>query len=104
MFVASRDGDVIGVASMLGDGLSKLGMFVARPERGRGVGSALLAAALGWARRAGVYKVTLQVWPHNERAIKLYERFGFEREGYLRRHYRRRNGDIWDCVVMGLVL
>jgi len=30
--------------------------------------------------------------------------FGFQREGLLRRHYRRRNGELWDTVVMGLPL
>ena len=46
----------------------------------------------------------LQVWPHNEPAIWLYEKFGFEREGYRRAHYRRKTGDIWDVVEMGLLL
>jgi RimJ/RimL family protein N-acetyltransferase len=44
------------------------------------------------------------VWPHNDRAIALYEKLGFVEEGRLRRHYRRRNGELWDAVVMGLVL
>jgi RimJ/RimL family protein N-acetyltransferase len=68
------------------------------------VGSALLSAAIAWAREAGAHKVALQVWPHNEAAIALYRKFGFEQEGRLRRHYRRRNGELWDAVVMGLCL
>jgi RimJ/RimL family protein N-acetyltransferase len=48
--------------------------------------------------------MALQVWPHNAAAIALYERFGFERECYLRRHYRRRSGELWDAIVMGLRL
>jgi RimJ/RimL family protein N-acetyltransferase len=48
--------------------------------------------------------VALQVWPHNHAARALYRRFGFADEGLLRRHYRRRNGELWDAVVMGLVL
>ena len=41
------------------------------------------------------------MWPHNHAAIGLYEKFGFAREGLLRRHYRRRNGELWDAIVMG---
>ena len=51
-----------------------------------------------------MHKIALQVWPHNEAAIALYERYGFEREGYLKRHWRRRSGELWDAVVMGLLL
>jgi RimJ/RimL family protein N-acetyltransferase len=79
-------------------------MQVARSHRGRGIGSALLEASIEWARQAGAHKVALEVWPHNEAAIALYEKFGFEREGYLRKHWRRRSGELWDSVVMGLVL
>ena len=85
-------------------GVADLGMAVAAGWRGRGIGSALLAEAIDQARTAGAHKVALQVWPHNAAAIALYERFGFQREGYLTRHYRRRSGELWDAVVMGLPL
>jgi len=85
-------------------GVADLGMAVAAGWRGRGIGSALLAEAIDQARAAGAHKIALQVWPHNAAAIALYERFGFQREGYLTRHYRRRSGELWDAVVMGLPL
>jgi RimJ/RimL family protein N-acetyltransferase len=85
-------------------GVADLGMAVLAAWRGRGVGSALLAEGIDQARAAGAHKVALQVWPHNSAAIALYERFGFQREGYLTRHYRRRSGELWDAVVMGLRL
>ena len=81
-----------------------IGMSVARDWRGRGVGTALMQACVEWARGRGVHKLSLQVWPHNEAALRLYEKFGFEREGLLRRHYRRQSGEDWDAVVMGLLL
>jgi len=84
--------------------VAEFGMLVAADARGRGVGSALLSAAIEWARETGAHKVSLQVWPHNEAGIALYRKFGFEQEGRLRRHYRRRNGELWDAVVMGLLL
>jgi RimJ/RimL family protein N-acetyltransferase len=81
-----------------------LGMLVDRNWRGRGVGTALVQAAVEAARAEGCHKVALQVWPHNEAARALYRKVGFEEEGVLRRHYRRRNGELWDAVAMGLVL
>ena len=103
-FVADAEGTIVGSAGVTGTGPSDLGMLVVREWRGRGVGSALLRACIDWARQAGSHKVTLQVWPHNAAAIDLYLKHGFKQEGYLRRHWRRRNGELWDAVVMGLLL
>jgi RimJ/RimL family protein N-acetyltransferase len=85
-------------------GVADLGMLVAAAWRGRGVGTALLRAGIDQARGAGAHKVALQVWPHNTAALALYEKFGFRREGQLRRHYRRSSGELWDSIVMGLPL
>jgi RimJ/RimL family protein N-acetyltransferase len=100
------DGAVVGQLGMAlaPYGVADLGMVVAEAWRARGIGGALLDAGVAWARDAGAHKVALQVWPHNQAAIALYEKFGFEREGLLRRHYRRRSGELWDAVVMGLQL
>ena len=106
VLVAEAGGELVGQLDLrlARYGVADLGMLVATGWRGRGVGSALLAEAVERARAAGAHKLALQVWPHNAAAIALYERFGFEREGYLRRHYRRRSGELWDAVVMGLRL
>jgi RimJ/RimL family protein N-acetyltransferase len=105
-FVAEEDGPIVGELGIevAAYGVAELGMMVAADMRGKGVGSALLSAAVDWARSTGAHKVALQVWPHNEAALGLYDKFGFAREGVLRRHYRRRNGDLWDAVLMGLPL
>jgi ribosomal protein S18 acetylase RimI-like enzyme len=79
-------------------------MGVARPWRGRGVGSALLTAAIEKARSDGLHKLSLEVFPHNEAAIALYRKFGFREEGRRVKHYRRANGELWDSIVMGLLL
>jgi RimJ/RimL family protein N-acetyltransferase len=52
-----------------------------------------------WARGAGVRKLELHVFPHNEPAIALYERLGYEREGLRRGHYRR-GAHFVDAVLM----
>jgi RimJ/RimL family protein N-acetyltransferase len=102
--VAEAGGEIIGLAGLDGVRVSDLGMLVARKWRGRGVGTRLLRTCIAWAREQGAHKISLQVWPHNHAALRLYKAFGFEQEGYLRKHYRRRNGELWDAVIMGLVL
>ena len=74
-------------------GFGELGMAVAREWRGRGVGSALLAAAIEWARERDLHKLSLSVFPHNAAAIALYRKFGFVEEGRRLKHYRRASGD-----------
>jgi RimJ/RimL family protein N-acetyltransferase len=108
MFVAVADdtGEVIGNIGLFLPPyrVVDLGMAIVDGWRGRGVGRALLDVGIQWARDQGAHKVALQFWPHNERARRLYESAGFVEEGYLRRHYPRKNGEIWDAVVMGLLL
>jgi RimJ/RimL family protein N-acetyltransferase len=106
VLVAEAGGQPVGELGLhlAGYGVAELGMAVAAGWRGRGVGSSLLAEGIDRARAAGAHKVALQVWPHNAAAITLYERFGFQREGYLHRHYRRRSGELWDAIIMGLRL
>jgi putative acetyltransferase len=85
-------------------GVADIGMLVRDDWRGKGIGTALLAAAISWASAAGAHKIALEVWPDNTAALRLYRRAGFVEEGRKRRHYRRRNGELWDSVLMGLAL
>src|SRR5262245_2979274 len=113
-FAASIDGTIVAVAAddLVGSlhvernrhGVGELGMTVARPWRGRGVGSALLVAAIEKARDEGLHKLSLEVFPHNHAAIALYRKFGFVEEGRRLKHYRRASGELWDSIVMGLIL
>jgi GNAT superfamily N-acetyltransferase len=48
-------------------GFGEIGMAVAREWRGRGVGSALLTAAIEWSRGQGLHKLSLQVFPTQRR-------------------------------------
>jgi L-amino acid N-acyltransferase YncA len=83
-------------------GFGELAMLVDRDWRGRGVGSALLQAAIGWAREQRLHKLCLEVFAHNAAAIALYRKTGFVEEGRRVRQYRRASGELWDTIVMGL--
>ena len=104
--VAIAAGEVIGMISVdaSGHGFGEIGMMVARDWRGRGVGSALVAAAIEWSREQGLHKLSLSVFPHNEAALALYRKFGFVEEGRRVKHYRRASGELWDGIDMGLLL
>jgi L-amino acid N-acyltransferase YncA len=85
-------------------GFGEFGMFVDRGWRGHGVGSALVQAAIGSARDQGLHKLCLEVFAHNAAAIALYRRSGFAEEGRRAKQYRRASGELWDSIVMGLLL
>lgn len=87
-----------------GHGFGEIGMAVAREWRGRGVGSALLAAAIEWARACGLHKLSVGVFAHNAAAIGLYRKVGFVEEGRRVKQYRRSSGELWDTIEMGLLL
>ena len=67
---------------------------------GRGAGRALLAGLLEQADRwLALTCVELTVWADNARAIALYERAGFTREG-LHKAYAWRDGAYVDALSM----
>ena len=105
-FVAVAGDEIIGLLHVeaTGFGFGELGMLVARDWRGQGVGSALVTAAIDWARKRGLHKLSLSVFTHNEAAIALYRKFGFVEEGRRVKHFRRANGELWDSLEMGLLL
>jgi RimJ/RimL family protein N-acetyltransferase len=79
--------------------VADLGLMVAATHRRRGIGLALLEAAEAWARRSGVRKLELHVFPHNDAAIRLYEKAGYVREGLREQHYLRA-GNYVDAILM----
>ncbi|MGH9244690.1 MAG: GNAT family N-acetyltransferase [Acidimicrobiales bacterium] len=105
-FVAEADGRIVGWVHVDSSrhGQADLGMGIIDGYRRQGIGTRLVERAVDWAREQGAHKLTLQVWPHNIAARRLYEKLGFEVEGRLRRHWRRQSGELWDAIVMGLVL
>jgi RimJ/RimL family protein N-acetyltransferase len=103
--LAEAEGRLVGFLGIdVRRGLVEIGMMVDAAWRGRGVGSALLVTCISWASERHCHKIALQVWPHNEAARSLYLKFGFVEEAVLHRHYRRKNGQLWDAIGMGLVL
>ena len=79
-----------------------LGMSV-RPEyQGMGLGGVLVDHVLARAPELGIVRVELEVYPDNERAVRLYESRGFTREG-VRRAAAYRDGTVVDNLMMARV-
>ena len=86
MFVAEDDGRAIGMAFGVlqrdhPDVPHLGGLWVEPDARAAGVGRALTAAVLLWARRRGFRRIGLWVTEGNAAAIALYERMGFTPTG-----------------------
>lgn len=78
-----------------------IGISIAEAWQGKGVGNALMQAGIDLADNwLNLTRLELEVYADNEAALRLYESFGFEREGVLRRHAYR-DGQYVDAIVMG---
>jgi putative acetyltransferase len=100
------DGKVIGTIGLHPEAnprrahAAAIGMAVHDAYAGRGAGSALIAAVVDQADRwLNIRRLELTVFSDNARAIALYERFGFEREGLLRA-FAWRDGTYVDAITM----
>jgi RimJ/RimL family protein N-acetyltransferase len=109
VFVADDEGEVVGRLSLSRDPhpasrhVADVGLMVAESHRGQGIGRLLLEAAVEWSRRNGIGKLELHVFPWNEPALRLYESFGFEREGYRKGHYAR-DDEFVDAILMAYTI
>ena len=109
VFVADVEGDVVARLSLSRDPhpssrhVADIGLMVAAGHRGQGIGRMLLEEAVTWSRMSGIGKLELHVFPWNEPALRLYETFGFEREGYRRRHYARED-EFVDAILMAYLV
>ncbi len=104
--VAVRGGDVVGSAGLhpverlRRRHCAMLGISVARSAQGQGVGTALMQALCDYADHwAQILRIELTVFTDNERAIALYQRFGFRIEG-THRGYALRHGRYDDVLAM----
>lgn len=71
--------------------------------QGRGFGAAMMRKALAIAfDQLGVHRVELGVFDVNPRAIALYERVGFVRDGVRRESFKVRDG-WWGEVIMSVL-
>ncbi|HVC41469.1 MAG TPA: GNAT family N-acetyltransferase [Candidatus Saccharimonadales bacterium] len=83
--------------------VGEIAILVSNSQRGLGLGRALLEMAIAWGQAVGLAKLTLRVFPDNQRAIGLYRALGFRDEGLVKGEVRMPSGDR-DMLLMGLAL
>jgi RimJ/RimL family protein N-acetyltransferase len=106
VWVIEADGDVVGEILLLdldADNLAcGLRLWIAG-RTGSGIGTRAIRAALSHAfDTVGLHRVSLEVYDHNPRARRLYERIGFVHEGTLRAALRL-DEDWVDAHVMAML-
>ena len=83
--------------------VGQLGMTVRDDWQGKGVGTALMQAAMDLADKwLNLRRLELEVFTDNEPAVRLYKKFGFEVEGTLVQ-YAFRDGQYVDVYAMARI-
>jgi phosphinothricin acetyltransferase len=102
--VALRDCEVVGWVAVCAvsdrcayAGVVEHSVYVAKSERGRGVGCALLEALIASTEAAGIWTIQTGIFPENTASFRLHERVGFEIVG-RRKRIGKRNG-VWRDVI-----
>lgn len=110
MLVAVKDGEMIGNIDLGGSDRQALqhtaviGMGMLKSWQNRGLGTALMEAAIGWARQQSLLELLwLQVYADNEAGRALYRKMGFVENGTIKRFFKR-EGFYSDVVTMSLDL
>src|SRR5262245_48401914 len=106
ILVAVVDAEVVGVIGLHTSSKprvihrAEIGMMVRDDWQGKGVGTALMRAAIDLADKwLNLTRLELTVFTDNEPGIALYRKFGFEIEGTLRK-YAFRDGEFADVYAM----
>lgn len=105
--VAEIDGRIVGFSRCEGNDLKRtihkleFGVCVLKEFWGYGIGRNLLEESIPWADSNGIKKIALNVLETNEKAIKLYQQFGFEVEGILKNDKFLSDGKFYNTIVMG---
>lgn len=107
--VAECKGELVGFCRLQGSDLQRrrhrveFGICLKQSATGAGIGKALMKSAIEWADANNIIKVMLEVLDTNEKAIHLYESFGFVQEGVLRMDKKLRDGSYHDTIIMGRI-
>lgn len=109
--VAINDGKIVGQAEVrvVKNHLkykhrANIGISIDRDHWGMGIGSSLMKLALHQAKENGLEQMELGVYADNERAIHLYQKYGFEQCGIWKNAFKLKDGTYRDEILMSKIL
>lgn len=110
VIVATIDNEIISIGSINSTKKERtkhngvLGISIKKQYWGIGLGSAMMEYLIKWCKSNKITRrIELLVREDNKRAIKLYEKFGFEREGLLKGDMCV-NNIYYNTIMMGLYI
>jgi len=100
--IRDSDGFLIGyfLLMLAIDDAHLLNITVRRGLQGKGVGLTQLDKVAEIARQNGLTSVLLEVRPSNQRALSIYQRYGFIQIGVRKGYYPAANNQREDAIVM----
>lgn len=105
--IAVVNNQIVGFSRCEGHSLARFahkvefGVCVLQDYWGYGIGKNLLAESIAWADANGIQKITLNVLETNDKAVKLYQKLGFEIEGILKNDKILADGKFYNTIMMG---
>ena len=109
ILIAENNGEIIGFLGAFGGGCRRnyfsahIVMGILQKFVGQGIGKELFSALEIWAKEKKLRRLELTVMAHNERAVSLYKKAGFEIEG-IKKDSLFVNGKFVDEYYMGKIL
>lgn len=108
LLVAEFNNEIIGNIDLTGSQrkimqhTAVIGMGMLKEWRNTGLGTALLKAAITWAKENPILELLwLQVYTQNTAALNLYLKMGFEENGIIKNFFKK-NNNYFDNLTMSL--
>lgn len=84
---------------------AEFGIVVHDEYQGRSLGTLLTKLMIDIGRKKGLKKISLSVYAHNERGVHVYEKCGYEVEGFMKKeHWHHLLKDYVDAYRMAILL
>lgn len=111
LLLALADEEIVGMASVkaapefIVSHIGEIGISVLKDFWGIGLGTTLLAEVIDWSKNdSPLRRLELTVQKRNERAIHLYQKFGFVTEATMIRGAKDNQGEFLDVLLMSKLI
>jgi RimJ/RimL family protein N-acetyltransferase len=109
IIVADIDDRLVGLVEATGGSYNRnkhsahLVIAVLKEFWGKGIGKNLMGKCIEWAEANEIHRLDLSVFTYNTKAIELYEKMGFEKEG-IKKHSFKVNANFVDEYMMARLI